>query len=113
MNMDISELTGGITCVRLHGRLDAPGADAIGLKFTAAVAAVGRHSVIDMSDVDFIASMGIRLLIGTARAMNSKGAKMVLFGARGMVLEVLQDASIDQIIPVVDSEALALEHIAA
>jgi anti-sigma B factor antagonist len=113
MNMDILESADGTRCVRLHGRLDAPGADAIDLRFTAAVAAPGHHAIVDLSDVTFIASMGIRLLIGTARALHTKGARMILFGAQGMVLDVLQDASIDQIIPMVASEQLAREQLAA
>jgi anti-anti-sigma factor len=113
MNMDIIESPDGTRCVRLHGRLDAPGADAIGVRFTAAVAAPGHHAIVDLSDVVFVASMGLRLLIGTARALHNKGARMILFGAQGMVLEVLQEASIDQIVPIVASESLAREQLSA
>jgi anti-anti-sigma factor len=111
MNIEVSEIDGRITRVRLDGRLDAPGADRIGVKFTAAVAAQGRPAVIDLSGVSFIASMGLRLLIGTARALNAKGAQMVLFGAPELVREVLEQASVGQIIPIVDGEWQALERL--
>lgn len=108
MNIDIEELDGRITCVRMAGRLDAPGADAIGSRFTAAIAPKAQDAVVDMRGVTFIASMGLRLLISTARALDLKGRRMVLFGASEHVQGVLDDAAIDQIIPVVRTERDAL-----
>lgn len=110
MELVVVEIGPAATCVRLEGRLDAAGADAIGVRFSAAVASPGRHAVIDLSGVSFLASMGIRLLISTARALYTKGSMLVLYGAQGPVLEVLQEASIDQIIPIsaTREEALAL-----
>ena len=35
MDMVVSEPEAGVTCIRLNGRLDAPGADRIDLSFTA------------------------------------------------------------------------------
>jgi anti-sigma B factor antagonist len=55
--------------------------------------------------------MGIRLLISSARALKLKNAKLVLFGAQDLVQNVLDQAAIDQIIPIVASEALALERL--
>lgn len=111
--MATSQLDGNVTCVRLRGRLDAAGADRIDAPFTARVVAAGRPAVIDLSEVSFIASMGIRLLISGARGLDRKGAKMVLFGARDLVRTVLQEAAIDQIIPLVDDEPQALRALAA
>jgi anti-anti-sigma factor len=111
MDMVVSEPEAGVTCIRLNGRLDAPGADRIDLRFTAHAAAGPYHAVVDMAGVNFVASMGLRLLISTARAMHVKGRQMVLFGATGPVREVLEQAAIDQIIPLVGDEAQALEHL--
>ncbi len=99
--------------VRLTGRLDAPGVDHIETRFTAAVSATGRHAIVDLSRVDFLASMGIRMLIANARAMHAKGYRMALFGASEAVQEVLEAVALDQIIPVAGSEQQALQAIAA
>ena len=64
--------------------------------------------MVDLSEVSFLASMGLRLLISSARAMAAKGHKMVLFGATGMTLETLQNAGFDQIVPVVGTQDEAL-----
>ena len=111
MDMDVTELGGRATCVRLKGRLDAVGADGIALRFTAAVVSQGRPAVVDLSGVSFIASMGIRLLISAAKGLSLKGAKMALFGAPPLVQEVLQQTAIDQIIDITASETEALARV--
>jgi anti-anti-sigma factor len=112
VDMIVSELADRTTCVRLAGRLDAAGADQIGVRFSAVVASAGHPAVIDLSGVSFVASLGIRLLISTARSMASKGQPLVLFGAGDLVRGVLDDVALDQIIPIVDTEAEALARLA-
>lgn len=110
--MTVSDLAGRATCVRLSGRLDAAGADQIGVRFSAVVASAGRPALIDLADVSFVASLGIRLLIATARSLASKGQPMVLFGAGELVRGVLDDVALDQIMPIVDTEAEAIAALA-
>lgn len=109
MELQVDDIGGAINCLRLTGRLDAPGADRIGLRFTAAGSAPGRHVLVDLSGVDFLASMGIRLLIATARAARARDSMFVMFGAQELVQTVLTDAAIDQIIPLFPTEAEALK----
>jgi anti-anti-sigma factor len=113
MDLDVVALDGNVTCVRLAGRLDSPGVDRLETRFTAAIAGGGRNGIVDLSQVSFVASMGIRMFITAARALNAKGAKMVLFGASELVQEVLDNVALDQIIPVVGSEQAALQQLAA
>jgi anti-sigma B factor antagonist len=113
MEMEVSEIGGKVTCVRLTGRLDAPGADLIGTRFTAAVAAMGRNAIVDLSGVTFLASMGMRLLISAARALHGKGSKLVLFGAQPLVQGVFDQAAFDQIVAIVADEASALRQLDA
>jgi anti-anti-sigma factor len=75
------------------------------------VVSQARHAVIDLSRVDFLASMGIRMFIASARGLHLKGAKMVLFGAQPLVWSVLEHVALDQIIPIVATEELALERL--
>lgn len=110
MQLEVIEIGGTAVCIRLEGRLDAAGADQIGLRFTAATASSGRNAMIDLAGVPFIASMGIRLLISSARALNAKGVGMVMFGAQAMVQDLLEQAAVDQIIPLFATEQLALEN---
>lgn len=108
MDIEITELPGPVTCVRLTGRLDDAGADAVGLLFKTAIASAARPAVVDLSGVGFVATMGLRLMISAARGLGVKGHKMALFGAQPLVQDVLDDAAIDQITPVAATQDEAL-----
>ena len=54
-----------------------------------------------------------RGLISSGRALNLKGAKMVLFGATSLVQSVLDHVALDQIIPVVATEQEAIKRLTA
>jgi len=99
MDMQIEEADGGITNVVLRGRLDTAGAGAIDLKFNA-VAGARRAIVVDLSAVDFLTSLGIRLLVIGAKAVKNKGGKLVLLSPTETVLAVINTAGIEQLIPV-------------
>ena len=108
MEMKLTELAGPVTRVALHGRLDAAGADRLGLPFTSNVVSVGRNAVVDLSGVTFVASLGLRLLIGSARALQNKGCQLVLFGASELVQGIFDDAALDQILTLTQTEGEAL-----
>ena len=110
MDMEVTSLDGGLTRIRLQGRLDAQGTDSIGVRFSAAAAMAPCRVVVDLSGVDFIASLGMRLLISSARNAKAKLGVMVLYGATELVQDVLEQMAIDQIMPIVSTEALALEQ---
>jgi anti-sigma B factor antagonist len=112
MDIEISQGPDNVTVARLNGRLDSPGVDRIETRFSAAVVAPGRDAAIDRSGVDVLASMGIRMLISSARALQQKGARLVLFGAPSLVQSVLETAAIDQIIPITGDEQQALARLA-
>jgi anti-anti-sigma factor len=54
----------------------------------------------DLRQVSFLGSMGLRSLVSPARAIKSLGGKMVLFGPNEMVEKVLRMSGIDTMIPV-------------
>lgn len=91
----------------MKGRLDAPGAGQIEIPFTATLKSANRHAILDMSDVGFVASLGIRLLFAVARVMQRQGRRMVLLGVQPGVAEVFSTVGVDQIIPSAADEASA------
>ncbi len=113
MDMQVTELSDRAIRIRLQGRLDADGAEQIEARFMAATANAEdeRHALVDLSGVSFLASLGIRLLIASARGLNRKGALLVLYGAADLVQDVIDLAALDQIMPVAANEAEAFERI--
>jgi anti-anti-sigma factor len=99
MAIAIEELTGGITKVTLDGKLDIEGAAAVDMKMNI-IAGTRKAVLVDMQQVSFLGSMGLRALVAPARAVKGRGGKMVLFGPNEMVEKVLKTSGIDTLIPV-------------
>jgi anti-anti-sigma factor len=112
MKMDITE-EDGVVKVGLVGRLDTPGVDAIESRFTAAVCPRGARTVVDLSGVEFIGSLGLRMLITIARTLSRKNGKLVLYGPQAFVAQVLETASLGDIIPVQPDAASAVAAVKA
>ena len=110
MQMRVSEVE-GVKKVALSGRLDSAGVDLIEAQFSAAIVPVGQHTIVDLSDVVFLASLGVRMFISTSRSLSWKGGKLAMFGATPAVLETIQVMGFDDIVPYVHSEADAIANV--
>jgi anti-sigma B factor antagonist len=85
--------------IALEGRLDADGVKQGEAEFNAAAAAA-PNVIVDLSKVQFIASLGIRMLVAASQAQSEIGGKLVLVGADEMTMRVLKTTGIDQLSPV-------------
>jgi anti-sigma B factor antagonist len=93
------EVSDGITKVVLDGSLDIVGANAIDLKMN--VIAGAKNSVlVDLQQVTFIGSMGLRALVAPARAILSRKGRIVIYGPTELVEKVLRTSGIDTMIPI-------------
>ena len=111
MPIATEELPGGITKVVLDGRLDIEGAAAVDLRMNV-IAGSKKAVLVDMRQVSFLGSMGLRALVAPARAIKGRGGKIVLFGPIEMVEKVLKTSGIDTLIPIyhdLDSALAALQ----
>lgn len=97
-----------VTHAALAGRLDAPGAEEVEQDFLAAVVEPGLPAVVDIAGLEFLSSMGIALILRSARALNRRGGLLVLSAPTDMVREVLTIAGLDKVVPLVPDEAAAL-----
>ncbi|MGO9544349.1 MAG: STAS domain-containing protein [Rhodomicrobium sp.] len=109
MNLETVELDNGITKIVLSGRMDIEGASAADLKFSV-IAGAKKKVAVDLTDVSFMASLGIRTLMISAKAMANKGGKMVLVNPQPNVEKVLETTGVNTVIPMVKSmqEAAAI-----
>lgn len=111
MDMNVED-TDGVTVAVLNGRLDVTGAGQIELKFNA-LAGARKALVVDLSQVSFVASMGIRLLLIAGKTVTAKGGKMALLAPVPEVETVLKTAGINTIIPICAARDDALATVAA
>jgi anti-anti-sigma factor len=100
MQMQLGDTVDGVLNLTLVGRLDTPGVDRIETPLTAQLVPRGVRATVDLSQVTFLGSGGIRMFITIARALGRKGGRLVLYGAQPLVAEVLETTSLNDIVPV-------------
>ena len=101
----------GVTKAELVGRLDTANVNELEHRFTAGIMPKAQHTVVDLSNVTFIASLGIRMLLTTARGLANRGAKFAMFGATAPVLEIFETTALSDIIPILTTEADAIAEV--
>jgi anti-sigma B factor antagonist len=92
-----------ITHLAIVGKLDVAGLHAIDVKFHGYTAARRRPTIVDISGLEFITSLGMGMFVSCARSLQRFGARMVLLNPRPEVEEALKAVGIDQGVPIVHS----------
>src|SRR5215510_13405367 len=100
MELQYNELDNNIRLIKLIGRLDIIGTGEVETKFAGYSAGEKVRMVVDLSEVDFLSSIGIRLLMLTAKSITSRGGKIVILNPIPDVQNVLEIAGIPGIIPI-------------
>jgi anti-anti-sigma factor len=108
VQIEINELGDNQVKVMLAGRLDTPGVESVETRFVASLVPSGRHALVDLSHVEFVGSLGVRMFISVARSLSRKAAQLVLFAPQEQVREVFDNVSLQDIIPICSDEAEAL-----
>ena len=100
MDLEVHQLDGGIDRIKLAGRLDSAGVQEIDHRLSALTAASQAFVLVDLSQVPFLASIGIRTLLTNARVLKQRGGKMALLNPQSLVEEVLKVTGIEAVIPI-------------
>ena len=93
--------------VVLAGELDSLGAGQVELKLTVLMRGTSPHAIVDMSNVTYIASMGVGLLVSVLKVLNRRGARLILLNPQPAVLIVLEATRLTEILGVAMDEAAA------
>ena len=84
MEMVARDLDSGILGISLAGRMDIIGTQQIDLKLTALTSTRKAQVLVDLSNVTFLASIGIRTLVNIAKAQKLRFSLRGVFdGLRG------------------------------
>ncbi|HYC47812.1 MAG TPA: STAS domain-containing protein [Burkholderiales bacterium] len=107
MQIEINDIGDNLRRVTLTGRLDTPGVLGVEPRFVTGLVSGGKNAIVDLSNVDFISSMGIRMFISVARNMKDRQTKLALYAPQPRVDEVLESAAFRQLVPVCKDAAEA------
>jgi anti-anti-sigma factor len=111
MKLGYSELKNGIRLITLKGALDIHGTDEIEVEFVRRCMGENVRVLIDLSKVNYISSIGIPLLIHSAKSVAQRGGKMALLHPQRTVEDILELTGISLIIPIYQSMNTAVSEL--
>jgi anti-anti-sigma factor len=111
--MKINEVTGaGYLVHELHGRLDAGSADIVKQKLLTTLQQASQHLVIDCAGLQYISSIGLRVLLVATKQASTQHVRLVLCNLTEMVRQVFDLAGFGKVIPHYASRAEAVAALA-
>ena len=112
MRLQYSELNNGIRLIKLNGTLDGNGVSRVEVDFVRLCSGENLCVLVDLSKVNYISSIGIPLLINSAKSVMKNGGKMALLNPQSNVENILDLTGIPLIIPIhhdLDAAVAALQ----
>jgi anti-sigma B factor antagonist len=100
MRLHYSELDSGVRLIKLNGTLDIYGVNQVDAEFVRHCTGDNVCVLVDLSKVNFISSIGIPLLINSAKSLARHGGKMALLNPKRFVEDSLEIMGIPMIIPI-------------
>lgn len=100
MNLQFNELENGIRLIKFIGALDLTGSYGIEVEFVRQCQGEDVRVLADLSEVDYISSIGVHMLVNAANSIARRGGKIALLNPQRDVMDVLEMIGIPQIIPI-------------
>jgi anti-sigma B factor antagonist len=86
--------------IEILGRLDLQGTESVAGELEKLAAAPKKGVVVDVSSLKFLASLGIRALLKSAKAVEKRGGRMVLVvGSNAQVVMSLEASGVSDVLP--------------
>ena len=111
MKLEYTELKDGIRLIKLEGRLDLNGTYSIEVQFVNRCAGDKVRVLVDLSGVDYISSVGIPMLVNTAKSVMSQGGKLAFLKPQENVVKVLELVGVTQVIPIYYDQKTAINDL--
>lgn len=108
-----TEHTDGALVLAVGGRLDSENARQFEAAAKDAIAGTDPAVVLDLADLAYISSAGLRAVLVVAKELRGRGAKFALCALQDPVREVLQLSGFDKIVDLHDTRPAALAACAA
>lgn len=105
------ENAGDVVVARLSGRLDSQSAPSAEEQLTQLIGNERPRLAIDLSNLEYVSSAGLRVLLLVARKVQQAQGKLALFGLAPGVRDVFSISGFDTIFTVRDNAAAAMEAV--
>ena len=111
MRLQYGELEESIRLIKLSGALDIHGVNDVEVEFVRLCTGDNVCVLVDLSKVNYISSIGIPLLINSAKSLARQGGKMALLNPQKSVENVLEVTGIPLIIPIYQNFTTAVSEL--
>ncbi|MCE2512668.1 MAG: STAS domain-containing protein [Acidimicrobiia bacterium] len=112
--MEISaEREGGVVLAKANGRIDSSNSREFHSGLEAVITDDDSAVVLNFEDVSYISSAGMRVILLSAKSLQSSGTKFVLCSMNESIREVFKISGFDKIIPIHGSQSEALTAVSA
>lgn len=98
MNINV-EKVGNVNVYYIDGRLDSNTAGSLEKKLIPAINPEGKQFVLDFSELEYISSAGLRVLLQAAKMLNQISGALVLCSVKDEIKEVFDIAGLSPIFP--------------
>ncbi len=99
----ITQEVDGHAVVRLKGELDIATVDDLRDDLRKARHAYGEHVILDLTDLEFMDSKGLSVIVGCHKAVTANGGSLALVAPRPIVRRTLEITGLSGRLPVFDS----------
>ncbi|MHA6485331.1 STAS domain-containing protein [Paenibacillus sp. strain BS8-2] len=112
MNIQVEDI-GGITILPLEGRLDGNNAGAAEAVFLAELAAGKGPFIFDFSQLQYISSAGLRVILVAAKKLRASKGRMICASLTEQVYDVFEMSGFTSILEITATKEEALEKLKA
>ena len=95
--------------LRIEGRLDASSSPILEKKIQQMIDELHHYVILDFSQVDYLSSAGLRVLLAATKKLKSNQGDLVLFSLGEDILEIIKMAGFDKILRICSNESDALQ----
>jgi anti-sigma B factor antagonist/stage II sporulation protein AA (anti-sigma F factor antagonist) len=109
LHIDLEEIEQRVI-LRIDGRLDAASAPILERKVNTLMDEERWNLLLDFSQVDYLSSAGMRLLLSATKKVKAKNGSFILFQLNDEVAEIIKMAGFDKILSICQTEKDALQY---
>jgi stage II sporulation protein AA (anti-sigma F factor antagonist) len=101
----------GALVISVKGRLDAVTSPVLEKDLTELMAGGEKFLIVDLGDLDYISSAGLRTILASTKRLKEKQGKLLLASLKSVVKEVFEISGFSSIIPIYESVDSALSNL--
>ncbi|MBF0458008.1 MAG: STAS domain-containing protein [Nitrospirae bacterium] len=109
MSISIRQQSSEIAVVIINGRVDTAIAPEVEKEINGVIAGGKNKIVVDLSGMEYISSGGLRVFLGSAKALKAKGGDLCLCGLTANVLKIFKLAGFTKVFNICETETQALQ----